>query len=70
MAVKAILESECKLKAIEWGYDYYLSVDLDEYVVPTAPGETFVDEVERWTNITGRQVLIEIKRIHPPYITS
>ena len=56
MAVKAILESECKLKAIEWGYDYYLSVDLDEYVVPSAPGETFIDEVERWTNSTGRQV--------------
>ena len=56
MAVKAILETQCKLQAIEWGYDYYLSVDLDEYVIPTEPGVTFVDELERWTNTTGRQV--------------
>ena len=67
MAIKAILESECKLKAIEWGYDYYLSVDLDEYVVPSTSGQTFVDEVERWTNATGRQVNLSY-HTHDPCI--
>ena len=56
MAIKALLETECKYKAIEMGYDYFVSVDLDEYVVPQKVGETFVDELERWTNYTGRQV--------------
>jgi hypothetical protein len=56
MAVKAMLETECKLKAIEWGYQYFLSVDIDEYVIPAKSGVTFVDEFERWTNTTGRQV--------------
>lgn len=55
MAVKAILETECKKEAITWGYEYYLSVDLDEYVIPSALGETFIDELEKWTNSTGRQ---------------
>ena len=55
MAMKAILETGCKLKAIEMGFEYFVSVDLDEYVVPNEPGVTFVDELERWTNTTGRQ---------------
>lgn len=58
MAVKAILETECKFQALKWGYEYYASLDLDEYVVPSEPGVSFVDELERWTNTTGRQVLL------------
>jgi len=54
MAVKATLETTCKLKAIEWGYDIMVSLDLDEYVIPQKPGITFVDAFEEWMNTTGR----------------
>lgn len=45
MATKALLETDCKLEAIRMGYDYQISVDLDEYVIPNAPGVTIIDEV-------------------------
>lgn len=47
MTVKALLERECKLQAIAWGYKYHISLDIDEYVVPVKPGVTLVDEVLR-----------------------
>jgi hypothetical protein len=56
MTVKALLESECKHQAIKWGYEYMVSLDLDEYVVPKKENETFVDELELWSNTTGRSV--------------
>jgi hypothetical protein len=45
MATKALLETDCKLEAIRLGYDYQMSLDLDEYVIPDRPGVTVVDEV-------------------------
>jgi hypothetical protein len=45
MAIKALLESDCKLEALKLGYDYHISLDMDEYVVPIQDGETVVDEV-------------------------
>ena len=45
MAIKALLESDCKLEAIKMGFDYHISLDMDEYIVPVKPGETIVDEV-------------------------
>lgn len=45
MAIKALLESDCKLEAIRMGFDYHVSLDMDEYMVPVKPGETVVDEV-------------------------
>lgn len=45
MAIKALSETECKLEAIRLGYDYYFSLDLDEYVLPHVPGSTIIDTV-------------------------
>ena len=28
LSIKAALERECKLQAVEWGYDYFMSLDL------------------------------------------
>lgn len=56
MTMKALLEKECKLQAIAWGYKYFISLDIDEYVVPKKSGETIVDELEKFFNITGRAV--------------
>lgn len=34
MVTKALLETECKLTAIKMGYDFYISLDIDEYLIP------------------------------------
>ena len=54
MASKALLETECKLQAIKWGYDFQVSLDLDEYLIPEREGVTAVDELVLWMNTTGR----------------
>ena len=54
MTTKALLETTCKLKAIDWGYDYYVSLDIDEYLIPKEPLTTAVDVLSRWANETGR----------------
>jgi hypothetical protein len=54
MSTKALLETECKLQAIKWGYDLQVSVDIDEYIVPLQTGETAMDEIVRWMEDTGR----------------
>ena len=48
MATKALLETDCKLEALRLGYDYQMSLDLDEYVIPFAAGVTVVDEVRKF----------------------
>lgn len=45
MGLKVLLETECKLEATRLGYDYYFSLDLDEFVVPKLSGITIVDAV-------------------------
>lgn len=61
MGLKALLETECKLEAIKLGYDYYFSLDLDEFVVPRQPGITVVDAV----GISNVSFLIRIFPIYP-----
>lgn len=56
MATKALLERECKLQAIEWGYDIHVSLDVDEYVIPKDPELTVMDELVNFFNKTGRSV--------------
>lgn len=53
MALKALLERECKLKAIEWGYDIFISLDIDEYFVPYNY-ETAMDALMSFIEGTGR----------------
>lgn len=61
MAEKSLLETECKLKAMEWGYDYFISLDLDEYLIPLTPGVSAVDEMDRFFTNTGRFVMCSKK---------
>lgn len=56
MAMKALLETMCKRIAINWGFKYYFSLDLDEYLIPKEEGVSVVDAFDRWVKNTGRQV--------------
>lgn len=42
MTTKAALERECKLQAVKWGYKYFMSLDIDEYVIPPAKNHTSI----------------------------
>jgi hypothetical protein len=54
MAVKAVLESGCKALALKWNYDFFVSLDLDEYMIPLNPGATILDELDRVYSQSGR----------------
>ena len=54
MATKHLLERECKLQAIQWGYDIFVSLDIDEYVLPINQDETVMDAIAGFMNKTER----------------
>lgn len=56
MTTKALLESNCKATALSWGYDFYVSLDIDEYLIPRESGITIVDALVKWANSTQRSV--------------
>lgn len=41
---------------MEWGYDLFVSLDLDEYLVPIKPGITAVDALVEFTHKTHRRI--------------
>jgi hypothetical protein len=58
MHVKYKSEVLCKEKAIALGYDIFLSVDTDEYVIPNNPNVTLMDDLKEWFETTTRGVMI------------
>ena len=56
MTMKALLESNCKQAALSWGYDFFVSLDIDEYLIPLVQGVTAVDALVHWANTTQRSV--------------
>jgi hypothetical protein len=56
MTIKALLESNCKLEALRKGFDFYISLDLDEYLIPMKEGITIADALVQWANETRRNV--------------
>ena len=65
MVSKALMERECKRWGIENGYHYFLSVDMDEYVMPLVPRITLVDAFEGSVLRTGRVLLLLDKYNYP-----
>ena len=61
MAKKAIYESVCMQQANKWGYDYYLSLDLDEYVLPHEQHLSFVDMIDLWQTKSKRKMFCMMK---------
>ena len=64
MTTKALLERECKLQAQAWNYTYFVSLDIDEYLIvndePDQAGYplSIVDALDRWyTAADGRGML-------------
>jgi hypothetical protein len=47
MAQKKMMERDCKLSLFNMGYDYHISVDLDEYALPFESNTTLVDAIDK-----------------------
>ena len=45
---KAVKERECKLWGIQNNFNYFFSVDIDEYMVVAKPGVSIVDSFENF----------------------
>ena len=56
MHVKYKSEVLCKERAVAMGYDVFLSVDTDEYVIPNNPNITLMDDLQEWFSYTTRGV--------------
>ncbi len=66
MRIKLMAEVQCKRLAAEWGYEVFVSVDMDEYLFPTSNSETVMDELVRWFNLTTRGFVLIDKLQFPP----
>jgi hypothetical protein len=66
MRIKLLAEVQCKRKAVEWGYEIFVSLDLDEYLMPTRNTVTVMDELVTWFNSTTRGMAPLSKLQFPP----
>lgn len=66
MRVKMMAEVQCKQKAVEWGYEVFVSVDMDEYLMPMSNSVTVMDDLVSWFNRTTRGVALIPKLQFPP----
>jgi hypothetical protein len=66
MRVKMMAEVECKAFAASNGYEIFVSLDMDEYLMPSSSGNTVMDELEEWFNKTTRGVMMIPKFQFPP----
>ncbi len=53
MRLKILTEVYCKQYGVNMGFEYFFSVDVDEYIIPLAPKTTLVDAFERLHKTIG-----------------
>jgi hypothetical protein len=54
MAIKMIAEIDCKQAAVDAGIEIFVSVDLDEYLIPSSSKITVMDDLADWFEKTTR----------------
>jgi hypothetical protein len=57
MIIKLLAEIDCKEYAVRNGIEIFVSVDLDEYLMPSKDDQTVVDELAAWFNYTTRGMI-------------
>ena len=70
MRLKVLAEIDCKMRAIELGIEIFVSVDLDEYLMPTTSDMLVIDELVSWFNKTTRGMVVISKLQFLPGIVS
>jgi len=59
--LKRRAEAHCKRQAIADGYDYFFSIDIDEYLIPREPDLTLIDAFDKYVNKTSRYAVCSEK---------
>jgi hypothetical protein len=54
--IQRVSESDCKQYAMRYNYDFYFSLDVDEYMLPAAEGVTLMDAVSKTSDITAQSI--------------
>jgi len=57
MMIFLIIEVDCKRRGVAMGYEIFVSLDLDEYLLPGSPTKTVMDELVEWFTETTRGVV-------------
>jgi len=52
-----LIEVDCKRRGVAMGYEIFVSLDLDEYLLPGSPSKTVMDELVEWFTETTRGVV-------------
>lgn len=65
MVVKMKSEILCKQRAVQMGYEVFVSVDIDEYIVPTDPTVTLMDDFMNFFETTTRGSVLLTKLQFP-----
>ncbi len=58
MRIKLLAEQDCKRSAIELGMEIFVSLDMDEYLLPSTNTMTVMDELDSWFKTTTRGIAI------------
>jgi len=66
MRIKMLAEVDCKQTAVSMGIEIFVSVDMDEYVMPSRSDVTLIDDLEAWFNSTTRGIAVLSKYQFPP----
>ena len=71
ISIKTAVEVECKLQALQWGYELFFSVDLDEYIIPAFKDRTIIDTVMEISKTSACKMFCYNKLNFPstPHIT-
>ena len=54
--IQRVCESDCKRYAMRGHFDFYFSIDVDEYMLPVAEGVTLMDAVSASSRTTERSI--------------
>jgi Glycosyltransferase family 92 len=57
LTIKAMAEYDCKTEAVKRGIEIFVSLDLDEYLIPSHTNITVMDELAQYFNATKRAVV-------------
>jgi len=66
MRMKMLAEQDCKTTALEMGISIFVSLDMDEYLMPSTNTMTVLDELDEWFKTTTRGILLLTKLQFPP----
>jgi hypothetical protein len=54
--IQRISENDCKRYALQHNFDFYLSLDVDEYMLPQEEGITLMDAISKVSRITEKVI--------------